>query len=243
MKHGIVLVLMSLAVPVFAQDPAQLPAAPPPPESLDDGRQLSPPEDAGPRPGFGLDFWLDRVKEQNPQEFERLKKLRGDDPEAFHAEARKMIRREIGERLKRERPAVFAALEKLSPEDREWVFSRMQPRGGMWQGQGGELNRRGDGARGQGPGPGPENGEEAIRSLAKSYREADEPNKAEIREKIRKTLTESFERRSERRRNELAQFEKRIGEMRKVVEERQANRDAIIDKRLKEITEDENLAW
>ncbi len=234
MKWAIYLLALTLGLTASARMPhAETEAN----ESLSSARTGGPDLRGSPRQSPGFDMWLDRLRREDSEEFERLQTLRRDSPEEFFREAKKALREEFVERLKRERPAVFTALKNLSPEDRDWVLSRMSQRfaGGM--------DRR-DMERPDHGHPPDEPGEDTIRKLAQAYREA--PNdaaKGEIKTQLRAALGEAFDRRAERRRGELAQFEKRIGEMRSTLESRQARRDEIIDRRLGEILEGSGWSW
>jgi hypothetical protein len=77
--------LMLGLMPALAQDPLEPPQGPPPemwgPEM---GPPPSPEPPQGEQPGTPfVDRWLDRMKEKNPEEYDKLQKLRETSPEQF----------------------------------------------------------------------------------------------------------------------------------------------------------------
>ena len=230
--------LCFLCAAALAQPPAdgQIPGERPP-------MQGGPPGE--PRPGMMLDRWMEKLSRENPAEYERLQALQKENPDAFRDELRNRIRGEVGARLQREHPAIFQAIQGLPREDREWLVGRIQramEHGGPGRPDGNMENR----------GPAPENpagpesdeNESKNRELARSFREATDPAERDrLKSELRESLLKSFELRVTRRKAEIANFANRISDMRKMLEKREANRDAIIDRRLKELTEGDALAW
>ena len=188
---------------------------PPPPPMEEDG-----PADSLPPPGPGgrpppVQALMQRWKEKDPAEFERMQRLREEDPEAFRAELHKKL-----EALRRDK------------------------------GMGG----RGEGERkfpGGGPGgdfdpgdPALKASETKIHDLAEAWRKANgDEEKAQARAKLQSALGEAFDRRENVRRERLAQMEKKISELRSTLEQRQAQRETIIEKRLEELTSGNALSW
>ncbi len=86
--------------------------------------------------------------------------------------------------------------------------------------------------------------EAASRELADAYRKAGGEEKEAIRGKLRETLAQLFEVREWFRHRELERLQREIDQMRRVLEERQANRERILEKRLSElIGEGDPLDW
>lgn len=217
---------------------AALAQAQPPPDAMApepapwEARQMPPPREGPPPEGPGpgdqggdrppLQRFLEILRQQNPQEFDRLKNLRESDPAAF--------RKELHERLQQER------------EKR-----------GLPGGPGDDL-REHMGRRIMEGGPGPEGMnvrspeidrlEKASRDLAQSYRNATgEAEKARLQAELKQNLEQAFDLREQLRRERFQQMEARVRKVREMMDQRQAQRDAIINRRLQELTEGEKLAW
>lgn len=237
MKKSLFLILAAAASMALAQpDPYPEPERRPP--TWDDMGITQPPPAEGPEahgPGRGdrpVQQFLDMLRERNPEEFERLRKLREENPEAFRAELRQKLDRERERRGMRGEPG----------------------EGPRWQRGPGEPNEpRGRPREGR---PGPDADGMHVRSpeidrlelkareLAHAYRAAtNEGEKNEMRDALKAALQESFDLREKIRRERFAQMEQRVNRIRTMLDERQARRDAIIDRRLKELTESDALAW
>lgn len=216
-------------------------AQPPPPDSAPDATAWEdtapPPPPPGDGPGTGqgdvrrehppLQRFMEVLREQNPEEFDRLKKLREEDPEAF--------RRELHQRLQKERDRrglqAGRAMEQQPPEDRGRMGHHLQAGGPGPEG----MNVRS---------PETDRLEQKSRELAQAYRVAtDEVEKARLQAELKANLAESFDAREKLRHERFAQMENRIKKIRELMEQRQAQREEIINRRLKELTEGEKLAW
>jgi hypothetical protein len=203
-------------------------AVPPPPPDLPppgDGPGAPPGDVRGKHPP--LQRFLEVLSEQNPEEFDRLKKLRDEDPEAF--------RKELHQRLQKERERRGLpggrGLEQPSPEERGRLGRHQQTGGPGPEG----MNVRS---------PETDRLEQKSRDLAQAYRlSTDEAEKARLQAELKTNLAESFDLREKMRRERFAQMENRIKKVRELMEQRQAQREEIINRRLKELTEGEKLAW
>lgn len=153
-------------------------------------------------------------KNKNPEEFERMQKLREEDPQAF----RQALQRKL-ENARRERG--------MGPPDGGEFGRRIGPDGGDLEGN-----------------PRMRESEEQIRKLAQAWRDATtEDEKARAKEALQAELSKAFDLREAARAERLVHMEKKLNELRAVMEERRAQREAIIEKRLRELTSGEKLAW
>lgn len=187
--------------PVMEED--ELAQHPPPPGEME---RSQPP----------IQLLMQHWKKKNPEEFERMQKLREEDPEAFRAE----LTRKLQE----------ARLERgLHGERDGGMGSRlMGPPGGDFEAMPPEVRAADD----------------KVRELARTWRQtSDEAQRQTLRNEMQKTLGEAFDRREQVRRDRLAQMEKKITELRSTLEQRTQKRDEIIQKRLQELTEGDKLAW
>lgn len=70
--------------------------------------------------------------------------------------------------------------------------------------------------------------EEEVRKKVHAYRDASEDRRKEIEQEVRSLMSEQFDIRQKRRALEIAELEKRLAEQKRMLEERSANKDAII---------------
>ena len=188
-----------------------------------------------------VERWMQRLSETNPEEFARLDALRRDDPMAFRAELEKKLVSERQKFLEHQRPAVAEALKNMSPEDRAWLLARIGGDGLQHPGRPPK-----DGPSGPGPKKDPaiDEAELRLRENVKAYRAAtDEAAKTTVRETIRADLDKLFDLRAKARRDELTRMESQVVEMRAKLDERDKNRDKIIERRLTELLGDDQMAW
>lgn len=69
-------------------------------------------------PGF-KGGWLERLKTENPEEFERLQKLRDEDPEKFREEIRRMSKERFGGMIRQKGRQLEAKCRELSQKYRD----------------------------------------------------------------------------------------------------------------------------
>ncbi len=188
--------------------------------------------------------WLQRLQETNPEEHARLRALRENNPDGFHQEMRRRLRDELGKKLLREHPAVAQAIQGLPDTERDWLVARLM----------GSDDR---GPRGGGPGPtmgpnstgGPDpagvsgrrldEGDAEIWRLGRAVQETrDGTERARLQGLLREKLDQSFSRKHERRQAELDEMESKLREARAYLQEREKNRAAIIEQRIKELMAD-----
>jgi hypothetical protein len=81
-------------------------------------------------------------------------------------------------------------------------------------------------------------------ALAAKYSKAKQTEKENIKRNLREELKTLFDQKEERRREEVAELEKQLQELRKSLEVRQKNKNQIIERRIQELLEeDEYLEW
>ena len=81
-------------------------------------------------------------------------------------------------------------------------------------------------------------------ALAAKYSKARQGEKENIKRNLREELKTLFDKKEERRREEVAELENQLQELRKSLEVRQKNKNQIIERRIQELLEeDEYLEW
>jgi len=232
------------AVFLLALVPALLAAQEPPEASMPppDKDEIAPPPMEGPAepgpeappPGAPLDQWMDRMKQDHPADFERLHKMREENPEGFRWALHQRLRRERVLQSLRDHPKVFEFLMSLPEQERNQVLLKL--------------------AQAQGPrGPhGPPDImnpdilrlETEARQLSRSYHEsADETARQKMREDLRQRLEALFDLRETERAAQIQRIETDVAKLRKTLEDRKAHREEIIDRRLQELTDGDALRW
>lgn len=170
-----------------------------------------------PEPSSPARQWMLELSENDPAEYERLQRLRRENPRAFRETMREQLENSAMERLEKNRPAVYAALIQLSPEDRSWVLERMAGHGRHPPENGRDHNRLKTGSR----------------ELIRDYRDAEnDSERAAIRARLSEELGRLYDRRLEERRDQLENIQARIRDMEAAVAEGEQNREAFIQERL-----------
>ena len=81
-------------------------------------------------------------------------------------------------------------------------------------------------------------------AFAARYSEARQAEKEQIKKNLKEELKTLFDQKEERRRDEVAELENQLKELRKSLEVRQKNKNQIIERRIQELLEeDEYLEW
>lgn len=245
------ILLMALSVAgasliTYGQEPPGPPPpdGPPPPHEFEGpsrDRDPAPPFKRGrdhdrkrDRRGPPVEQWLNNLRKSNPEDFERLRQLRRDDPHAFMQEIQGRIGRERIRLFLEQHPEVRSIVEKLPESERNQLFSALMENAPKHRQRHGDAPKEEREIRAL---------EEATHHLATKYRKAPEEEKAALREELRTKLAESFDRKEALQRSHVEKTEAKITNLKAGLEKRQANRDAIIDKRLVELTEGDPLAW
>jgi len=79
--------------------------------------------------------------------------------------------------------------------------------------------------------------------LIEAYKAASPEEKKQLRAELKKKLGELFELREKSRQETIQRMESQLAQLRKDADKRKASRDAIIEHHLKELTEEDPLAW
>lgn len=163
-----------------------------------------------------LEQYRDKLKKEDPAEFERLMKLKDTDPEAFRKEIRERVMRDGGMReMAREN---FANREGM-PGGRE---------GGMR-----DMMR---------PRPMPE--DEKCLDLARQYHDARTPaEKEKLKTDLQAAINLAFEKRLVTQRERVEKMDQQLKQIRDGIATREKNRDKICAERLTELTKDPALRW
>lgn len=197
---------------------------------------------------------MERIKQVDPQQYERLKKMQSTDPDAFRGELRRLLRRgrfrhgdgQQGGRSS-DRNAFWGRkmpgfgklpgaqfMRQLSQDDPE-KFKEMRQ---LYEKDPEEFHQRLRDMIRQRYGQKAEKGrnrelEQSIRKLIKQYSQAgNEAEKQAVRLELKKKLNQAFDERVKARKARMAQLEKQLDKFRKIIAKRQQNRDKIIEKRL-----------
>ena len=206
MKKCLMLVLLLGAVVTLRAEgpPDDDPPPPRPPPEHNGFAPPHPPPD-GPPP---VQQWMERWKEKRPEEYDRLQRLREEDPEAFRAELHRRLqeaRREKG------------------PGRKGGDFG---PHGGP----GGDFDPGSPQLKAA------ENKVRELAHAWRSAGSAED--QARLKAELEAALGQAFDQREQLRRERLAEMEKKLAELRSGLEQRSGQRAAIIEKRLREITSD-----
>jgi len=178
-----------------------------------------------------LERWMHRLQQRDPEEFERLRRLQAEDPEAFYHEMERRVRRHRVRSRLEAAPRLHDFLMNLPPKERTAVLDNLaQPaRIPKWWANGdAEVARL----------------EEMAWELAGAYRSAtDEAKREEVQSELRHTLNRLFELREEQRRAVVQRLEEKLDRLKASLAKREADREQIIERRLQELTESDPLAW
>jgi hypothetical protein len=172
-----------------------------------------------------VEAWMKRMQERNPEEFERLSKLRAENPDAFQKVLKERLAKMRDGRLD-ELPHVKAFMDKLPAEEREQFFKRLREGGGKmreeWTKHNADLNKS----------------EQEIRKLVTAYKKANTEEQKKLRADLKQNVGEAFELREKSRQENIQRMESQLAKLKKDAEKRKAEREAIIESRLKELLAD-----
>ena len=186
--------------------------------------------DAADRP---LVKWMEKRKEQNPEEFERLRKLREENPQEFR---RHLLNRFSQERVRRSLdkfPDVRDALERIPMERQKEFFLTLIEPGPFPPGEPGQAPGEG------GPGRPPHEGGKRelpgeVRELIRKHREATtDAAREETRREIAAHVSEYYAKRVTERQAQLERMEQELLRMRRELEEQTRNRDQAVEERVR----------
>ena len=172
-----------------------------------------------------VEAWLRRLQVRNPEEFARLSKLRTENPEAFQKLLKERLDRARESKLE-DMPRVKAFMEKMTPEEREQFVKRLHEGGGKlrdeWMRHNANLDKY----------------EQDARKLVTAYKAAGADDKKKLRADLKKNVAETFELREKARQEVIQRMESQLAKLKKDSDKRKAERDAIVESRMKELLAD-----
>lgn len=159
--------------------------------------------------------WMNQLRRQSPEEFERLEELRINDPQAFHDE----IRQRVHSRRMRKRFGAHSEMAEqfmeLPPDERHKLAR--------------ELFRM---ERGDQP-PLEDAYRSKLESLVETYQNTlDETERETLLQEIKSTMNTWFDLHTEQRKKTLSDLQSKINRLEARLEKRQARKDQIIDEQL-----------
>jgi len=226
----------------------------PPPEGPPHhgGREFSP-----------LDHWMRRLQTRDPEEFERLRTLHEENPEAFMRELRERIERLQQKHILSELkayPELYNAITNMPEDERREVLQKIThhpgqgPRGPedmnnrgqpMGHSSRGDKNQYGAMSRkGKNSNPEIRALSRETREMANAYQQAEtQEEKEAIHDDLRAKLDDLFELREAERKTQIQRVQKEVEKLQKILDRRRKNKESIIEKRLQELTADETTRW
>ena len=160
--------------------------------------------------------------------------LQGDQPES------PFVDRWL-EKMKEKHPEEYARLQKLretNPEEfRQALHEKLMQEKMRFRSRDGEHGR---------PPMNPEilKSEKEAMDISRTYRQTtDAVQKEQIRKDLRAKLEVLFDLREKDRQDHIRRIEADLADLKKSVDQRQSNREQIIDRRLQELTEGDGLRW
>lgn len=170
-----------------------------------------------------VEAWLRHMKERNPEEFERLSKMRAENPEAFQKVLKDRLDRMRDNKKLEDLPHVKAFMEKMPPEEREQFLKRLREGGGKLREEWAKHNANLD------------KYEQDARKLVMAYKTAGAEEKKKLRSDLKKNVSETFELREKARQEVIQRMEGQLAKLKKDSDKRKADREAIVEGRLKEL--------
>lgn len=163
---------------------------------------------------------MKRIKQRNPEEFERLNKLRQEDPEAF----RKALKDRLDKAHWGGRAGSNKVVATVAPGERDQgqgVQHARNPGGNDGARRNAELNKC----------------EQDIRALAESYKRASPDEQKMLQADLKKKISETFELREKLRQEAIQRVEAQLTKLKKEATLGKAKREAVVESRFKELTE------
>lgn len=186
-----------------------------------------------------LDTFMEKIRATDPEEFTRLDTLRTENPKQFHQQLRKRRNHLIGKQFLaklEEMPRLGEAIHKLTREEKKQVahgISEFFKHNKIWLKPRGEKYIHTEIKR----------FERENNNLARTYRQASENEKPAIKNRIRSQLEILYDLQEQERLKQVREAEERIKKLRRLLEEREENRDKVIDRKLLELTDKNPPKW
>ncbi len=173
-----------------------------------------------------VDRWMNHMRERNPEEHERMERMRREDPEAFATHLRgRVYNARVVERVRERFPELGKVMAHMTPAEHEELAQILRPP--LQRGQ--HLSRKGDesGAAGYGR---PNPGYQQLRERVGDWKAASTPEaKKRIRDEIRSEAERLFDERSALHLEEVRRIEDQLEKLRAMINERDARRTEWID--------------
>jgi len=196
---------------------AQVAEAPSPPtQPAATGQRASP---------GAVEQWLKRMKMRNPEEFERLSKLRQEDPVAFQKTLKERLEKIRADKAGNLTPDIAATPKPTMGEHGVATPRAHEAGAGKSRDQHLETNKL----------------DQEIRSLMANYKTAPVDERKKLQVELRKKINESFDLREKSRHENIQRLEAQLVMFKKDEEKKKASRDAIVEQRLKELTKETPL--
>ena len=234
-----VFLLFSLVTMPYAgaqQEVAEEIPPPPPPRAMPPPETMELAEPPNPPPGgeAPVDIWMERLKNRNPDEFQRFHRMRHQDFEGF--------RKELMTRLGQERMGVLMA---AHPRLRAFLETLPEPeRLEILQALGHAFRPDGPPTRLDPDDPETRQLSEDLAGLARKYREtSDKDQREKLQSELRGKLGEMFDAREKSRARHIERIQSEAAKLQQMLDSRRSRREEIIERRLRELTEDETLKW
>ena len=200
----------------------------------------------------GMERWMNYLRTTRPEEYERLSRLRTEDPEAFRAEMRERMQQVRTRTEPRDGGRSSTADAEAKPGEPKGDGDRpsheRNPRQGEWSDRkpgasprdSAPGNHRDGMTHGRSPrlpaDPATEKLVAELRALSERYKKAENADsRSAIEKEVREKLAEAHDRRERERAERIAQMEKEIVRMREDMEKRRENRDKLIGRKVGEV--------
>ena len=228
-------VLLALAVAGY---PAWLVAQPPPdaPSSNEASDRLTPPPPIPPpEDGFQpVDVWMNHLKDRDPEAYGHFRQMRQQDPDGFRREMFGRLRRAHIRAGMATHPRLREFLDKLPEAERQEVLAALsrlvEPRGGPppEEATGGDLRPI----------------QEQVGQLARQLKQSrSDQDREALRAELKAKLGVLFDARDQNRRRHIERMETEMTRLKTMLDARREKRDEIIERRLRELTGEDNLSW
>lgn len=223
------IILAALFAAALSLSVAQAQPGPPRPGApmANEGDEMPPPR---------IQRFLDKLQEDDPQEYERLLELRENDPEAYRQALRERMRdareQRGGMRDAREQRGMRDGGGAPGPRDED----RLDGPPDRDRRRHHEQSRGMRGGDWKAPNPEMEKVDASVREITKKLRNAPPEEQEELRGELKAALEKGFDLRQQMRKDRLTEMEKRVEHIKNILDKRASQRDEIIQRRLDEIT-------
>jgi hypothetical protein len=173
--------------------------------------------------------WLERRKEQNPEEFERLRRLREENPGEFHRHLASRLGEQRARLALAKHPRIREALAGIPEEEQRAFF-------GEFFGPGfpsGDRERPGGDARPKPPEESRRDLPPETRDLVRRHREATDPETRQaLAQELRLKLNAYYQRKLQERQGQLDRMEQELLRMRRELDEQARTREEAVWQRV-----------